>query len=181
MNATKQFPTVRWRNQLVTFLPGSTRRQPAPAALLFAFFSGRAVLVDIEGRGWSIPGGHVQEGESPRSAVLREATEEAGITMQRVMPLGSYRLEKDTGVISWVPVFLGEVSYFRPIPDDQESHACLLVEPHDLQHLYYMWDPLLEAVWNYALDAYATHCTVGFRMADMLDVFRKTQPPTAED
>lgn len=181
MKASMPFPTVRWKNQLVTFVAGSTRRESAKAALLFAFFSGRALLVDIEGRGWSIPGGHIREGETPRRAVLREAREEAGITLLRVTPLGSYRLESDEHAVSWVPVFVGEVACFQAIPDDLESRGCLLVEPHDLQHLYYMWDPLLEAVWSYALETYAAAFPVAFSMSDMLETFQRTLPPPSAD
>ncbi|HEX4813434.1 MAG TPA: NUDIX hydrolase [Nonomuraea sp.] len=50
----------------------------------FAFVSdglGRTLMtcVDREGRGWDIPGGHVEPGEHPAAAAVRELHEETGL------------------------------------------------------------------------------------------------------
>lgn len=40
---------------------------------------------------WIIPAGHVEEGETPEQAALREVMEEAGVLAQIKLDLGNYR------------------------------------------------------------------------------------------
>jgi 8-oxo-dGTP diphosphatase len=42
----------------------------------YCFYKGKVLLVDIKGRGWNVPGGHVEPGETPEEAFHREAYEE---------------------------------------------------------------------------------------------------------
>lgn len=39
---------------------------------------------------WNFPGGHIDKGESPKEAAVRECEEEAGITPKKVEFLGNY-------------------------------------------------------------------------------------------
>ena len=41
---------------------------------------GSKILAIKNERGWDIPGGHVEEGETPRESLIREVQEEAGAT-----------------------------------------------------------------------------------------------------
>lgn len=62
---------------------------------------GRVLLVSQHGTSWSLPKGHLEEGETPLEAALREIREETGVTrLEFVRPLGSYtrhRLGPDGG------------------------------------------------------------------------------------
>ncbi|UED88011.1 NTP transferase domain-containing protein [Streptomyces profundus] len=52
---------------------------------------GRVVVVSQQGRSWSLPKGHLEDGEGGREAAEREITEESGLVdLRHVTELGSY-------------------------------------------------------------------------------------------
>lgn len=67
------------------------------AAHVFAFDGDRIVLARHVDRGWTIPGGHVEVGESPLEAMRREAREEAGIEVDSARFIASDRIEAADG------------------------------------------------------------------------------------
>ncbi len=174
----RRFPTGQWGDRQVMFLP---RRRwqglcPQKAVLLFAFFGERLVLCDIQGRGWSIPSGHIQPGESPEQAIRREAQEEAGITVGKMVPLGVYLLTEPDGSQWYAPVFLGEATHFAPIPDTSESRGILLIPPEDVQEVYHLWDPLIAEVFAYALAHYRQRFRPGVPLREVYAQFARVQP-----
>ena len=48
------------------------------------------------------PGGHINEGESPKQAAFREAEEEFGISPKELIPLGRGPVEPDTGIQPYI-------------------------------------------------------------------------------
>lgn len=62
---------------------------------------GMILVVDQHGTSWSLPKGHVNCGEEPLQAAIREITEESGIVdLHLLCPLGAYgrfKLGKDNG------------------------------------------------------------------------------------
>jgi 8-oxo-dGTP diphosphatase len=56
-------------------------------------FDGDAILLtNHRARGWTIPGGHLEDGESPEEAMRREAHEEAGLTVGACRVVASERI-----------------------------------------------------------------------------------------
>src|SRR5579859_6093237 len=103
------FPTVQWGDRLATFLP---EEAPLPvgaslyAVLVFALQEGRFVVADIPGRGWCIPGGRPEPGETPEQAARREAREETGAVLGPLRALGLFVLtDPATQTRQIVPAF----------------------------------------------------------------------------
>lgn len=55
---------------------------------VLAFRGNELLLTDLKDRGWDIPGGHVEPGETPVEAALRELYEETGASVDTPEMLG---------------------------------------------------------------------------------------------
>jgi len=76
---------VRW---------GAPGASPAPRELVHAVIEGEAgVLLALrrELRGWELPGGRIEPGESDAEALVREVREETGLDVALGEPVGEYR------------------------------------------------------------------------------------------
>ena len=80
--------------------------------VVVAFAGSRLVLCRHRDRStWETPGGHIEPGESPREAAVRELYEEAGIEPGRLSVAGDYRVGTITG-----QVFVAEVGRRHALP-----------------------------------------------------------------
>jgi 8-oxo-dGTP diphosphatase len=72
-------------------------------------------------RGWELPGGRVEDGESPLEAVMREVYEESGATITTARRIGSLKWKKiETGDIFTGAVFVAEAQEMDELPQDSE-------------------------------------------------------------
>ncbi len=152
-NRAMQFPAVFWGKTRATFVPlGSPLPENGDlkASLVFACRSGGLILTEIIGRGWCIPGGHIEEGESAEVCVRREAWEEAGLTLGELELIGHTLLYPPDEILPCIVAnFMGEVERFDPIHENSESAGIRFTSYEELPAVYYQWDPLLEAIFDF--------------------------------
>lgn len=81
------------------------------SALALAFDGERILMTNLCQRGWDIPGGHLEPGETPEAAMRREVMEEASALLTDVHLLGYQRIR-----------LLGQVpdGYRYPYPDSYQ-------------------------------------------------------------
>ena len=168
------FPTVTWKRERATFVPCGTEAEepagvPRPAALVFPFYGDRVVLADIAHRGWCIPSGHLEAGETAEDAVRRESVEEAGATLGKVAYLGYFVLtDIETGAVRHAPTFIASVQSIGQIPDGTESRGAQLADVEDVATLYFAWDALLAAVFALAYAKKSEQLPVGVSVSDLM-------------
>ena len=110
---------------------------------------GQVLVVNQRGRSWSLPKGHIEEGEDPLSAARREIYEESGIReLQLVRFLGTYQRAKiglhggeNIGELKNLSFYLfrSAAKVLKPIdPDNPEARwvdknevAAMLTHPKD--------------------------------------------------
>jgi 8-oxo-dGTP diphosphatase len=80
---------------------------------------------------WIFPKGHIEEGETPRAAALRETREEAGVAAEIVRRLGSLEFESG-GDLMKVDYFLVRWTADVPTDEDRERRWCTVEEATEL-------------------------------------------------
>ncbi len=152
------FPTVYWAAQDAdaTFTAGEHLPPESEgrlwAVLMFVFYGDKVALADIEGRGLCIPSGRIEAGETVDEAGAREAWEETGARLhpERRRLIGCYSLASRSGRTRFCPVLVAEAWGFEPIPPGSESRGLILAAWEDVADVYYTWDALMSAVFEYA-------------------------------
>ena len=87
----QQFDIEYWpeTNSRVEFIPGTMPPDlPATAVKIYVFQGDKLLLSNIRSRGWDLPGGHIESGETPEQTVSRELKEETGATVARIELIG---------------------------------------------------------------------------------------------
>ena len=97
---------------------------------------GRVLVVSQHGTSWSLPKGHLEEGETPLEAALREIREETGVTrLELVRPLGSYSRHRigvdgreDRSELKTIHLFLFRTDATELSPIDSDNPEARWVE-----------------------------------------------------
>ncbi|WP_367306551.1 NUDIX domain-containing protein [Alicyclobacillus acidocaldarius] len=103
-------------------------RDPAPhSVLVFARLFDGCMWVRHHARGWELPGGKVEPGETPDAAARREAFEEAGALLENLAWLAQYTIVLRDGREASKWVYLADVHDVKARPATSETTAVQLV------------------------------------------------------
>ena len=84
---------------------------------------------------WEIPGGHIEDGESPDEAAKRELMEETGALEFGINCVSPYSVLKD-GMTGYGKLYVADISQLGPVPDISEIAEVRLLDhlPENLTH-----------------------------------------------
>jgi 8-oxo-dGTP diphosphatase len=96
--------------------------------LIFAFFQGKLVLVRHNYRGWELPGGKREKGESVLQTVRREMQEEAGGELDVIERVGQYLIFENDHLVFVKNIYISTVSVLSELPSGFETNGIRLVD-----------------------------------------------------
>lgn len=100
-------------------LPGT-----ADSVIVFIPWGNGLITVQNPARGWEIPGGRLEPGETERDAVLREAYEEAGCRVGEPLKFGQYRFKRTSqGWVMTIALYYAQGLKLEPLPEGSEMLA----------------------------------------------------------
>jgi len=144
----------------VEFLPATAPPGlPVTAVKIYVFQDDKLLLTHINTRGWDLPGGHIEAGETAEEAVVRELKEETGAGVSRFGLIGYLKVtnEKENKVnrkyprVSCILVYKGAGLTFDQRHQFQlEASASRLVPLRELAKVHHDWNEHKAQVVEYA-------------------------------
>ncbi|WP_456272698.1 NUDIX domain-containing protein [Bacillus sp. AK031] len=108
------------------------------------FYNGMVLLVNIKGRGFNFPGGHIEQGESPEEAFAREAMEE-GYVKGRAGQIGMIKVSHENNpgfdpkgkypVVGYQLFYRMDIEEVLPFLRDNESTCRIWAEPREVPYV----------------------------------------------
>ncbi|OAS19902.1 NUDIX domain-containing protein [Paenibacillus oryzisoli] len=115
-------------NQHILLSKECLMEEAANCVLIFAFYQGKLVLVRHKDRGWELPGGTREEGESIIQTVIREMHEEAGGELDAIERIGQYLIYEENHLVFVKNIYISKVSTLNELPAGFETDGVMLLD-----------------------------------------------------
>ncbi|MBY7740336.1 NUDIX domain-containing protein [Paenibacillus polymyxa] len=100
------------------------------AALIFAYYDAQLIFTHHRRRGWELPGGKREFGESILQTAIRELYEETGGEAERIEPIAQYVGYENDKVNFVKTVFIAMVAKIgKPINNNETDYIKLVYDP----------------------------------------------------
>jgi len=125
----------------LTWLPGTEGPDPALVTSVHGVCidQGKIMLVHVTGRGFNLPGGHVEAGESPEETILRECMEEGYVRCANPCLIGAIQVSHEENprfdpngkypLIGYQLFYRTDVTECLPYLREHECTSRIWVEP----------------------------------------------------
>lgn len=139
-------------------------RLSATAVKIFIFDKENKLLLVKNKKGWDIPGGHIEDGESPVGALKREVIEETGSSLLssnlvgylKITNIKTKKINSNYPKESCILLYVGKVTEHRKTLLHEVSEAKFIAYKN-VKNYIYAWNEFTESVLAYMRDANKTN------------------------
>lgn len=149
------FPIYFWNNQTTRvkfeIFDAAPEDAVVTACMVFVSKDGKALLTRPD-RGWGLPGGHVETGESPEECAAREVREEACVSIKNLKLAGGWKIEKMSPGesnnkypdLSYMLLYTAEPEEIYDFAQTHESHERHFYDFDDIKDVYNNYERFAE-------------------------------------
>lgn len=150
---------VDWGGQKVkmTWVPSDTLPSEGliTSAHGFCFWNEAIMLVDLDNRGWDLPGGHIEEDETAASCFKREAMEEGYVdgvcTLLGYLEVNheendSWNEQSPYPQIGYQVFYRMDITQLFSFKGDYESSRRIFIQPEDVSKYFKGWSELVKVM-----------------------------------
>lgn len=118
------------------------------------FYKDKLVIVNNNGK-WSLVGGHIENGESPEEALVREVIEESNMKVLKQIPIGYQEVINPDGTIDYQ---LRSFCLVEPLGDFVSDPAgsvteIRMIDPKDYKN-YFNWGKIGDRIMEKSIKIY---------------------------
>ena len=126
----------------------------------FYLYEGKLLMVDLNDRGWDVPGGHMEPNETPEQCFKREALEEGYVEGDCTL-LGAVKVDHSDNPmwteesrypkIGYQAFYKMDIKKFYPFLAEHESSRRELFAPSEASKYHKGWHAIFEDILQVAL------------------------------
>lgn len=107
----------------------------------YCYKDGKFAIVRKKGsKNWAIPGGHLEEGENPSEAVVREAYEEAYVNIEDPSMIGYQKIDKADGTHIYQLRWVAEIKNVLEFKGEYEIEEVKFITPEEFSDYISWWN-----------------------------------------
>ena len=160
-----EFNTFYWgENTKVQFEPFTEipKDIPVTACMVMATINNEYLVLSSPERGWGLPGGHTEEGETPEETAIRELGEETAVEIDKnsLKVVGGWRItkihktEKNSKYpdLAYMLLFIADVKKIKQFAKKYETFDRVFLPINEVTH--YAGGENFVQIFRYVIDAY---------------------------
>ena len=154
--------TAHWPSGTVRIVWRGTKGPELPLTGVhgYCFYHGKVLVCDISGRGLTIPGGHIDAGETAADCLIRETAEEACVGLTNLRLLGFIEADHRANrafdgqypLRSVQAIYRADVADVGEFESRHESTDRRFVTIGQLPSIHHEWNAVLQKALNVAAE-----------------------------